>query len=294
MTAPGSLHLQARPANRDREAGLERLFVRWQRDGDRRAREELVTRFLPLAKNIARRYQGAREPVEDLEQVASLALLKAIDRFDPERGCSFQSFAVPTIAGELKRYFRDLGWAVHVTRGAKERALKVEEAQRKLTAQAGRSPTVQQLAVYLELSIENVIDALEAAAAHHTASLDAPHDDGEGGIGTLADAVGVEDQRLETVDARVSIGRAVRSLSERDRKVLSMRLIDDRTQSEIAREIGVSQMQVSRILRRSVEQVRAVVLPRTEANSPGTEARSERRRSGLRPGRAERLGTSGL
>src|SRR5581483_4703509 len=130
-------------------AGNEILCVRWQQDGDRQARDELVQRFLPLARKLARRYSGAREPFDDLLQVASLGLVKAIDRYDLDRGTAFSSFAVPTILGELKRYFRDLGWAVHVPRGAQERALKVEEAEQKLTGQRGRPPTVPELAEYL-------------------------------------------------------------------------------------------------------------------------------------------------
>src|SRR5438477_5714426 len=144
------------------------LFVRWQKDGDQRAREELVDRFLPLARKLARRYAGAREPFEDLIQVASLGLVKAIDRFDAHRGTAFSSFAVPTILGELKRYFRDLGWSVHVPRGAQEQALKVEEAQQEMAAKTGRPPSVQELAEYLEMSIDDVLDALETAGAHHS------------------------------------------------------------------------------------------------------------------------------
>src|SRR5690242_18616512 len=127
----------------------EELFVRWQKHHDQRAREELVQRFLPLARKLARRYSGAREPFDDLLQVASLGLVKAIDRFDSTRGTAFSSFAVPTILGELKRYFRDLGWAVHVPRGAQELALKVEEAQQRLTAKSGRPPSVYDLAQFL-------------------------------------------------------------------------------------------------------------------------------------------------
>src|SRR5580700_4966899 len=142
------------------------LFTRWQKHGDRTARDELVTRFLPLARKLARRYAGAREPFEDLLQVASLGLVKAVDRFDAERGTAFSSFAVPTILGELKRYFRDLGWSVHVPRGAQERAVKVEEAQHVLSARFNRAPTVTELAEYLESSIEDVLDALETSRAH--------------------------------------------------------------------------------------------------------------------------------
>lgn len=235
------------------------LFARWQDERDERAREELVRRFLPLARKLARRYTGAGEPLDDLVQVASLALVKAIDRFDAERGTAFSSFAVPTIAGELKRYFRDTGWSAHVPRGAQERAIRVEAAQRTLTARVGRSPTVDELALYLELSVDEVIDSLEASAAHHSKSLDAPRMDAEGEIGTLGDSLGYEDGGLEFVDVRSSIARAASDLSERDRRVLALRFIDDCTQTEIAERIGVSQMQVSRMLSRSVAHLREAV-----------------------------------
>jgi RNA polymerase sigma-B factor len=232
------------------------LFIRWQKSGEQRAREELVERFLPLARNLARRYAGAREPFDDLVQVASLGLVKAIDRFDIDRGAAFSSFAVPTILGELKRYFRDLGWSVHVPRGAQEQALKVQEAQERLTTKTGRPPEVNELAEYLELSIEDVLDALETAAAHHSASLDAPREDGEDDSGTLVDVFGEEDARYELVDETVTISLAARELSARERKVLALRFIHDMTQTQIASEIGVSQMQVSRILRRALTQLR--------------------------------------
>jgi RNA polymerase sigma-B factor len=242
-----------------RPSDSNELFARWQRDGDRRAREELVKRFMPLARKLARRYQGAREPFDDLLQVASLGLVKAIDRFDYERGIAFSSFAVPTILGELKRYFRDLGWSVHVPRGAQERALKVEEVQRKLTAQTGHPPTVTELAEYMELDVEDVLEALEAAAAHHSISLDTPREDGDGEAGTLADLFGKEDSRFESIDAGATIGAAAKHLPERERQVLALRFLEDRTQTEIAEIVGVSQMQVSRILRRSVARLKELV-----------------------------------
>ena len=232
------------------------LFVRWQQDGDRSARDELVTRFLPLARKLARRYAGAREPFEDLLQVASLGLVKAVDRFDAERGTAFSSFAVPTILGELKRYFRDLGWSVHVPRGAQEMALKVEEGQQQLTSRTGRPPSVQELAEYLEMSIEDVLDALETAGAHHSTSLDAPREDADGESGSLVDAFGQEDERFELVDASVTIAASAHQLSGRERHVLALRFVQDLTQTQIADEIGVSQMQVSRILRRALARLR--------------------------------------
>jgi RNA polymerase sigma-B factor len=230
----------------------EELFGRWQQDEDSRAREELVRRFLPLARKLARRYSGAREPFEDLLQVASLGLVKAIDRYDSDRGTAFSSFAVPTILGELKRYFRDLGWAVHVPRGAQEQAVKVEEAQHRLSSGSGRSPTVQELAEYLELSIEDVLESLETSRAHHASSLDAPYDDGEGEAGTVVDRFGTEDPGLRMADERLTVGAAARQLPPREREVLRLRFVRDLTQTQIATHIGVSQMQVSRILRRAL------------------------------------------
>ncbi len=235
-----------------RHVESQELFARWQRDREAAARNALVERFLPLARKLARRYAGAREPFEDLLQVASFGLLKAIDRFDADRGIAFSSFAVPTILGELKRYFRDLGWSAHVPRGAQELALKVQEAAERLTTRHGRSPSVNELAEYTELSIEQVTDALEAAAAHHSTSLDTPRDDGEGQSGTLADSFGGEDERFDVIESSVTISAAARQLSERERRVLLLRFFEDRTQTEIAEDIGVSQMQVSRILRRAV------------------------------------------
>src|SRR5437764_4286714 len=254
-----------RPTPLDREqSALDRsrtnnkqLFVRWQQDGDQRAREELVDRFLPLARNLARRYAGAREPFDDLLQVASLGLGEAIGRFYVDRGAAFSSFAVPTILGELKRYFRDLGWSVHVPRGAQEQALKVQEAHERLTTKTGRPPTVNELAEYLELSVEDVLDALETAAAHHSTSLDAPREDRSSGeSGSLVDVFGEEDSRYELVDETVTISVAARELSARERRVLALRFVNDMTQTQIAQEIGVSQMQVSRILRRALSRLR--------------------------------------
>jgi RNA polymerase sigma-B factor len=241
---------------RSRLASSE-LFVRWQQRGDRRAREELIERFLPLARKLAARYRGAAgEPFDDLLQVASLGLVKAVNRFDPARGTSFSSFAVPTILGELKRYFRDTGWSAHVPRGAQELALRVQEAGRAVSDRTGRSPTTQQLAEYLEVSVEEVIAGLEAGNAHHAASLDAPHDELDGQPRTLNEILGADDERYELVDQRTTISAAASLLSAREQDVLALRFGEDLTQTEIAQRIGVSQMQVSRILRRALERLR--------------------------------------
>jgi RNA polymerase sigma-B factor len=254
-TATGSPPKQSRWARRTGalgHVGNDTLFVAWQQGGDRQARDELVQRFLPLARKLARRYSGAREPFDDLLQVASLGLVKAIDRYDLSRGTAFSSFAVPTILGELKRYFRDLGWAVHVPRGAQERAVKVDEAHQLLSGRLNRSPTVPELAQYLEFEIEDVLDALETSRAHHASSLDAPYDDGEGESGTMVESFGDLDPSLQFADDRVTITAAARQLPQRERDVLALRFVHDLTQTQIADHIGVSQMQVSRILRRAI------------------------------------------
>ena len=235
--------------------GLDELFMRWQQAGDGRARAELVERFMPLARKLARRYAG-REPLDDLLQVASIGLLKAIDRFDSGHGAAFSSYAVPTILGELKRHFRDTGWFVHVPRGAQEVALKVQQAEERLSASSGRSPTLHELSRYLEIDVEDVIGALEAAAGHHSTPLDAPTGRQDEDRATLADTLGAEDERFELIDAAVTIAGAAGELSDRERLVLGLYFLKDWTQGQIAAEIGVSQMQVSRILQRTLERLR--------------------------------------
>ena len=225
-------------------AETPRLFERWREDRDPRAREMLVGRFMPLARKLARRYAG-RETSDDLIQVASLGLLKAIDRFDPSRGTAFTSLAVPTILGELKRYFRDAGWFAHVPRGVQELALKVQQAERTLNAKTGRSPTAQDIANYLELDVEEVLDALCAIAAHRSVSLDAPVGDGDGDSDRLAETFGEEDERYERVEAAATIAGGLRGLAKLDRDVLTMYYLEERTQVQVAEQIGVSQMQVS-------------------------------------------------
>jgi RNA polymerase sigma-B factor len=239
---------EAQSAERD-------LFVRY-RSGDEAARETLVRRYLPLAKRLARRYGRSSEPFDDLQQVASLGLLKAIDRFDPERGTAFASFALPTILGELRRYFRDCGWSVHVPRGTQERALRVQQAQEQL-ATADRSPTVGQLAQYLELDTGQVLDALRAVEAYETLSLDAPcpGEDGDS-VTSFAETLGVEDGCYDRVELHAAISGALEQLDERERAVVRLRFVDDLSQTQIAARIGVSQMQVSRLLRRALERLR--------------------------------------
>ncbi|HEY1590220.1 MAG TPA: SigB/SigF/SigG family RNA polymerase sigma factor [Solirubrobacteraceae bacterium] len=237
-------------------AQSDELFVRWRKHGDRPARDELIARFIPLARKLARRYVQSSEPYEDLVQVASLGLVKAVERFDPDRGFAFSSFAVPTIVGELKRYFRDTAWALHVDRGAQERARKITDAQQKLGSRTGRIPTVDEIAQYLEITQEEVLDGLQTAEAYGAVSLDAPMAGEDDEDGTRLDSIGSEDTRLEQIDDHATIFAAASHLPTREREILFLRFNEDLTQSEIAERVGVSQMQVSRLLRRSLSRLR--------------------------------------
>jgi RNA polymerase sigma-B factor len=233
------------------------LARRWQRDGDEAARAELVEQFLPLARNLARRYGRSSEPMDDLVQVASLGLVKAVDRFDTERGGSFQSYAIPTILGELRRYFRNSSWAVHVPRGMQERALLLRDTERTLSDENGRAPTVSELAQFMELTTEEVLDAMQALRVFGSVSLDAPrandaHDEDSAYVETIGD----EDANYELVELGASLSPALKQLEPGQRELLRMRYIEEMTQSQIAKRIGVSQMQVSRLLRRSLDALR--------------------------------------
>lgn len=243
-------------ARRERE-----LFARWQQHGDERAREELVRRFTPLTRSLARRYNRSSEPFDDLLQVAMLGLLKAIDRYDLERGFSFQSFAVPTVLGEMRRYFRDSGWALHVPRGSQERALRVRSAHEQLMDERGHAPTVAELAKELAWEPEHVLDALQVLSVYDTVSLDAPPPGGPIEDASFAESLGDEDPRFELVELDLTVASALRELEPRDRKILHMRFVQELTQTQIAAEVGVSQMQVSRLLRRSLERLRELSEP---------------------------------
>ncbi len=235
------------------------------RRGDRQAREALIAEHLPLARALARRYRRGSEPLDDLVQVASLGLIKAVDRFDPERGHSFSTFAQPTIVGELLRHFRDTGWGVHVARGTQELALRVRGAAEALERETGRAPTPRELAERTGASLEAVVEALGALANRTALSLAAPasgHDDG-GAVPTIADTLGSSDDGYAQAEARALLGSAVRCLPERERRILRMRFVEDRTQSEIAAKIGVSQMQISRLLRQSLERLAQVTRARS-------------------------------
>lgn len=225
-------------------------------NGDRAAREALVTSFMPLARKVARRYWNSSLPREDLTQVANLALVKAIDRFDTGRGRPFEAFAIPTILGELRRYFRDSSWAVHVARGAQERSKAVQDAIELLSRDHGRPPTVQQLALYLELPEEDILDALQVAHAYTATSLDAPVQSGEEDETTLASTLGEHDDGYEHVETEMLIENALACLTDREQRLLKLRFVDELTQAQIGKQLGVSQMQVSRLLRATLAKLR--------------------------------------
>ncbi|HEY1276771.1 MAG TPA: SigB/SigF/SigG family RNA polymerase sigma factor [Thermoleophilaceae bacterium] len=224
--------------------------------GDLDAREELVERFMPLARDLALRYTYTGEPFDDLLQVASLGLLKALDRFEPGRGTKFTSYAAPTILGELRRHFRDKGWAMHVPRDLQERVLAVGRATERLSKELGRSPTVKDVAAALECSTEHVLEAQEAAGAYEIGSLDAPvrsrEDDDSA---ALVELLGETDSSYDLVESRDSIAAAWRGLPEFEQRVLKLRFVDDLTQREIGQNIGYSQMHVSRLLRKALNRL---------------------------------------
>jgi RNA polymerase sigma-B factor len=265
------------PARSD-SARVQRLFRRYSRFRDTAARDELVQRFLPLAHRLARRYGRGPEPHDDLAQVASIGLLHAIDRFDPERGTPFTAFAVPTIVGELKHYFRDFGWAVHVTRRDQNRALAVERTAEELSLGLRRSATPSELAAALGITVEEVLDALETAAALHPASLDVPVDVDDDESKSYGERIAGDDDGLDLVECRDAIARCLRGLPPGQRQIVFMRYGEDLTQSEIAARIGLSQMSVSRLLRRALQhmQMLAAAVDREIPGAPLERAQNRR------------------
>jgi RNA polymerase sigma-B factor len=211
---------------------------------------------------LAGRYRSAHEPLEDLVQVAAVGLLGAIDRFDPARGSSFPGFAIPTILGELKRYFRSTGWTAHVPRGAQELALRVDRASQELSAQTGHSPRVTELSAYLELDIEEVLAGLDAQAAHYAVALDAPAPGTEpDDPPSLRDTLGNDDERLGLVETKLSLAAAIPRLPYLERQALTLRIEGNLKQGEIGQQLGCSQMQVSRLLRRAVARLQELMEP---------------------------------
>src|SRR3954463_16635923 len=252
--APASSQAPGERARRQRE---DQRLMRRAQDGDGRAREALVERYMPLARSLALRYRRASEPLDDLIQVASVGLVKAVDRWDPERGLAFSSYAVPTILGELRRYFRDSTWDVRPARDLQELCLALEEAREKLWGELGRQPTVADLATRLERNEEEIVEALQATEGRSVRSLDAPVHDEENDSASAGDLIGSDDEEFDRVEAGVTLERLTGILDERAREILRLRFQEDLLQSEIADVVGCSQMHVSRIIRSSLEKLYA-------------------------------------
>lgn len=257
FTAPAPL-----PDPRDR-SGARALFIELRElpDGSpekAELRNRLVRMHLPLVEHLARRFRNRGEPLDDLTQVATIGLIKSVDRFDPDRGVEFSTYATPTVVGEIKRHFRDKGWAVRVPRRLQELRLSLTTATAELSQQHGRSPTVHELAERLGISEEEVLEGLESANAYSTLSLDVPDTDDESPA--VADTLGSEDEALEGVEYRESLKPLLEGLPPREKRILLLRFFGNMTQSQIAQEVGISQMHVSRLLARTLAQLREKLL----------------------------------
>jgi RNA polymerase sigma-B factor len=234
------------------------LLLRWHNNRDVAARDALVERMMPLARRVAARYRRRDETFDDLLQIAVIGLVKAIDRFEPGRETALSSYAVPTMLGELKRHFRDHGWALHVPRGLQERVFAVDDAEKALVRRLGRTPTSAEVSGVTGLGEEEILEAREAARALESVSLEDQRFGGGENAMTYADGVGALDDNFERVEYETVLANALRALPERDRLVLRLRFAEDLTQTEIAERIGISQMHVSRLLRRTLDRLRAV------------------------------------
>ncbi|GAB3180159.1 RNA polymerase sigma factor SigF [Streptomyces incanus] len=257
---PGTHGAQRDPQDR---SGARALFLelRTLQDGTpeyAELRNRLVRMHLPLVEHLARRFRNRGEPLDDLTQVATIGLIKSVDRFDPDRGVEFSTYATPTVVGEIKRHFRDKGWAVRVPRRLQELRLALTTATAELSQQHGRSPTVHELAEKLAISEEEVLEGLESANAYSTLSLDVPDTDDESPA--VADTLGAEDEALEGVEYRESLKPLLEDLPPREKRILLLRFFGNMTQSQIAQEVGISQMHVSRLLARTLAQLREKLL----------------------------------
>lgn len=244
-------------------SGARAMFIelRTLKDGSAEyaeLRNKLVRMHLPLVEHLARRFRNRGEPLDDLTQVATIGLIKSVDRFDPDRGVEFSTYATPTVVGEIKRHFRDKGWAVRVPRRLQELRLALTTATAELSQQHGRSPTVHELAEKLAISEEEVLEGLESANAYSTLSLDVPDTDDESPA--VADTLGAEDEALEGVEYRESLKPLLEDLPPREKRILLLRFFGNMTQSQIAQEVGISQMHVSRLLARTLAQLREKLL----------------------------------
>jgi RNA polymerase sigma-B factor len=245
------------PAQPTRSPESDRdLLKRYHVDGDTTAREELVQRHLPLVRSLARRYAGRGESLEDIEQVGAIGLLKAIDRYDLEREVSLTTYATPNVVGEIKRHFRDKGWAIRVPRGLQELNAKMSGTIERLTIKLERSPTIAEIASELATTPEQVLEAMEAGSAYSTVSLSSGPGGGDDDDFDPMESIGAEDEEYERTEQRASLEPALETLPEREREILRMRFEEGLTQTQIAEKIGISQMHVSRLIRKSLARMR--------------------------------------
>jgi len=236
------------------EKDVDALLVAFHREGDLDARDRALVELMPLVRALASRYAGRGEPLEDLVQVGSIGLIKAVDRFDVDRGVDFPSYAVPTIVGEIRRHFRDKAWAMHVPRRLKELSLRLSRVLDQLTNELGRSPTIAELAAAAGVEEEEAIDALDSMNAYSTRSLDAPFDDSSDD--SLSEKLGGDELGYAEVEDGTLVAAGLDALDERERQIVELRFFHELTQSQIASEIGISQMHVSRLLRRALATMR--------------------------------------
>jgi RNA polymerase sigma-B factor len=242
------------PAPLSSQAEDRELLRRYHVEGDRSAREQLVQRHLPLVRALARRYAGRGESLDDIEQVGAIGLIKAIDRYELDREVALTTYATPNVVGEIKRHFRDKGWAIRIPRGLQELNARMSSTIERLTAELGRSPTIAEIAQKLDTTPEQVLEALEAGSAYAPVSLST----GPSGDAELdpMETIGTEDSNFERTEQRASLEPALEMLPSREREILRMRFEDGLTQTQIAEQIGVSQMHVSRLIRKSLARMR--------------------------------------
>lgn len=242
------------------KAYTRELFRRFRLEGDEAARDELITMYLNLVKYLASRFRNRGEPIDDLIQVGTIGLIKAIDRFDIDRQVEFTTYATPTIVGELKRYFRDKGWAIKVPRRLQELSFKVNQAVDALTQRLQRSPTIAEIAEYLEVTSEEVLEALETSEAYNFVSLESDRGGDGSDSFSILEYIGKDDQLMAIVDDRATLASSLKQLTAQEQRVLYLRFFEGLTQTEIARQLRISQMQVSRLLRRTLKVLRESIV----------------------------------
>jgi RNA polymerase sigma-B factor len=260
VSVAAAVHLPVDPLVDEHE-----LLRRWHKEGDEEARRILIERMMPLVRSLARRYANRGEPLDDLEQVGCVGLIKAVDRFDVDRELRFSTFAVPTILGEIKRHFRDRAWSVRVSRGLQELSARVGREVDRLSTRLGRSPTIQDLARATGATTEQVLEALLGAQAYSTVPLDEPL----GEDGDPVDRLGADDPAFAVAEERMELSAGLRALTERERRIVLLRFFAGLTQREIAERVGISQMHVSRLLRRSLERMGETLATDPAGRPPG-------------------------